>query len=179
MDGVTPLDRTVVLAFDDHKPTLRTDTLLLGGVAAMVGGTYAILVGADAAGSATLRWAAVGWCFAVLWAMRWVSGSPRFTKLVHFRLTLRDGELDLDRTSPDVLAGTTRLPSGTVRVRRVYSNEGGAVRYCELVLPGGRRVLRAHDRPVADELTGERRALGDWLEAWAAGGDSNAAHSIP
>jgi hypothetical protein len=164
-----PLDRTVVLAFDDLKATLRTDVLLGVGVLAMVAGTFGLLVGADAMGVPTLRWSAVAWCLGVLAVMRGMTRSRRFAKEVRYQLTLRDGELDVERRSPDAPASSTRLPRGTARLRRLYAHEGGVVRYCEVRLATGKLVLRARDQPVDDVLTGERRDLGDWLAGWFGG----------
>jgi hypothetical protein len=170
MSQVEPLGRTVMLAFDDQKPTLRTDALLLGGVVAMVAGTLAILELADLLGGGALRYGAIAWCAVILAGGRFVMTSSRFTKTVGYRLTLRPDELDIERRSPDALAGSTRIPRGFASLRHRAENEGGAVWFCEVRDGSGQLLFRARDREVADQLSSERRSLGDWLAAWFAPG---------
>lgn len=163
-----PLARTVMLAFDDQKPTLRTDAILLCGVAAMAGGTFAILELANQLTLPALAYGAIPWCGLIIAVGRFVMLSPRFTKTVHYRLTLRADELDIERRSPDALAGSTRIPRGFARLRQFVEDRGGSARYCEIKDGSGHLLFRARDREVADQLSNESRSLDAWLAAWFA-----------
>ena len=146
--------------------------MLAIAVAVMLVGALGVAALSSATGVTVLWVAAAAWGMAVLAVMRVAIRSPRWGRVVAYRLTLLPDELALLRGSPSIAAGAVpiRVPRGDLVLRRPYVNEGGTVRYCELRLrTGGRWLVRARDRAVTDGVSGTTADLGQWITDWLAG----------